>query len=458
MVPKDNQYMDGVPHVTQCPISPGAEFVYRFRASVPGTHFWHSHNSYQRGDGHFGPYVVRQPRSEDPLARLYDEDRTDHILFLQEFFHEPTREAFVKHHHNSGKNKADTLLINGRGQFKMFGSGNVTTPVAQFRVRPGRRYRFRVASPGFTLCPIVMSVDEHSLLMVASDGTPFRPIKVRSFVIHPGERYDFVLKANRKPSAYLLRAAGLLDCSNLKAHAVAEVIYESQRSGPVYRSGARSGELQNRERDYDTAANPQGVQLNAINYAPVKPGDEVPGLVPISWMEGFYTGKVREDARVALGQERADHVFYMATDLYALDNSKYHDPDLYPFEEGIGGNRIYAPLINNFSLKATASPLLSQESEIDPFDLCTSPRFMQKDCGGKDLCECLHIISVGLGDVVELVLIDEGFAFDVTHPFHLHGHGFFVVGMERHAANASHFGAKRFEGNSLPRDQVKLRL
>ena len=181
--------MDGVPHVTQCPISPGAEFVYRFRASVPGTHFWHSHNSYQRGDGHFGPYVVRQPRSEDPLARLYDEDRTDHILFLQELFHESTREAFVKHHHDTGKNKADSLLINGRGQFKMFGSGNVTTPVAQFRVRPGRRYRFRVASPGFTLCPIVMSVDEHMLHIVASDGAPFRPINVRSFVIHPGERY-----------------------------------------------------------------------------------------------------------------------------------------------------------------------------------------------------------------------------------------------------------------------------
>lgn len=37
-------YMDGVPHVTQCPIPSGTMFRYKFRANHPGTHFWHSHS------------------------------------------------------------------------------------------------------------------------------------------------------------------------------------------------------------------------------------------------------------------------------------------------------------------------------------------------------------------------------------------------------------------------------
>lgn len=36
-------YMDGVPYVSQCPISPGSTFRYDYIATEAGTHFWHSH-------------------------------------------------------------------------------------------------------------------------------------------------------------------------------------------------------------------------------------------------------------------------------------------------------------------------------------------------------------------------------------------------------------------------------
>ena len=59
---------------------------------------------------------------------------------------------------------------------------------------------------------------------------------------------------------------------------------------------------------------------------------------------------------------------------------------------------------------------------------------------GEDFCACTHMLQVNLGDVVELVLIDEGYAYDVMHPFHLHGHSFYVVAMERHAEIPDHIG------------------
>ncbi len=164
----------------------------------------------------------------------------------------------------------------------------------------------------------------------------------------------------------------------------------------------------------------------------------------------------------ALAQEQADKVFYLGYDLYAIDNPHFHHEDYYSFDDVEGGNKLRTPQINNFTLKVAwevnlqkfhypivefffqfpVSPLLSQESDIDSAHFCDSSDFQppRADCGGEDFCECYHVLRVNLDDIVELVLIDEGFAYDVSHPFHVHGTNFFVVAMERHASNASHIG------------------
>ena len=56
-------------------------------ANFLGTHFYHSHSSFQRGDGAFGPYIVRQTATQEPHALLYDFDLTEHVIFPQEWFH-----------------------------------------------------------------------------------------------------------------------------------------------------------------------------------------------------------------------------------------------------------------------------------------------------------------------------------------------------------------------------------
>lgn len=39
----ETPYMDGVPLITQCPITPHSTFRYTFKAAQAGTHFYHSH-------------------------------------------------------------------------------------------------------------------------------------------------------------------------------------------------------------------------------------------------------------------------------------------------------------------------------------------------------------------------------------------------------------------------------
>ena len=99
------------------------------------------------------------------------------------------------HHWDVGKNKADNILINGRGridQDQVDANSDINEsnnmPLATFMVDKGLRYRFRMVSPGFTLCPILMSIENHTLTVIASDDGSDEPMAVSSLVIHPGER------------------------------------------------------------------------------------------------------------------------------------------------------------------------------------------------------------------------------------------------------------------------------
>ena len=61
-------------------------------------------------------------------------------------------------------------------------------PLATFFVTANKRYRFRLLSPGFTIAPIRMSIDNHTLYVIATDSGPVKLKKVKSIVIFPGER------------------------------------------------------------------------------------------------------------------------------------------------------------------------------------------------------------------------------------------------------------------------------
>lgn len=59
-VQKGSFFMDGVPHVTECPITPGESYTYKFKASTVGTHWYHAHTGLQRSDGLYGPFIVKE--------------------------------------------------------------------------------------------------------------------------------------------------------------------------------------------------------------------------------------------------------------------------------------------------------------------------------------------------------------------------------------------------------------
>ena len=47
------------------------------------------------------------------------------------------------------------------------------------------------------ICPVVLEVENHSLLVIASDSYDLQPQRFDSFVSTAGERYDFVISAQQ---------------------------------------------------------------------------------------------------------------------------------------------------------------------------------------------------------------------------------------------------------------------
>ncbi|XP_064639307.1 uncharacterized protein LOC135494912 [Lineus longissimus] len=406
-----DQYMDGVSLLTQCTIPARSTFQYNFMANSPGTHFYHSHSGMQRGDGMYGSLIIRNKPSRDPNYNTYDYDLPEHVIIVHDWLKEMIVASFAHQHHAGGDNKPKSMLINGKGAYEKYtvGGKDVYTPMETFSVKKGKKYRFRVISNGLLNCPIRISVEGHRLLMIASDGQPFKPVPVDAVNLVNGERFDFVLEANQTVDNYWVRAAGLLDCKNFKAKQTAVLRYEG--APDVAPTTASTWESMVED-------NKKIVVMNPMSYEPS------PKNVYVNQLEGLEHDKMLEG--------EPDVKFYLAHDFRKIDNPHLHNPDLYSLAATASypGMHLYSPQINNITMALPPSPPLTQEEDI-PKDLMCPPYNGTGSYCNKEFCECTHMIEVKLGQLVELVLIDNGMIWDVTHPMHLHGYAFGVVAMSR---------------------------
>ncbi|XP_030081054.1 laccase-2 [Drosophila hydei] len=479
---KQTPYMDGVPHITQCPISPHATFRYSFPADNAGTHFWHSHTGMQRGDGVFGPLIIRRPKHAEPHGGLYDFDLSEHVLVVQDWIHEPGASIFAFHHHSSGDNKPHNILINGRGRYynriwadmkrqhrmaaeaaptealsatppnliQLLSSealqqqrnsseslaahsrqrrGNVQNiPLEQiphqvYHVKRGFRYRFRIVNAEYLNCPILVSVDNHLLTAINSDGYDIEAMEVGSIVTYSGERFDFVLNANQAVGNYWLRLKGLMDCSErfTSAFQVAILRYEG---APEVEPSAELG--------YDH--NATGIELNVMNrgpgYADTKTVAEMRALPIYDTVSGIDDDTLKPEA---------DYKFFVYYDFYRKDNPEFHNGDYYGMDANVSReNMLYTPQLNHISLKFPSVALLPQRHQLSDELFCNETTLAQQgiDCR-EQFCKCHHVLQVPLNAVVELIIVDEGFTFYANHPFHLHGNAFRVIGLERLGENVT---------------------
>ncbi|KAG0499622.1 hypothetical protein HPP92_004313 [Vanilla planifolia] len=198
-------WSDGTEGVTQCPIQPGETFVYRFVVDREGTYMYHAHYGMQRSAGLHGMIRVLVPEgTREPFT--YDGERT---LVINDWWHKSTFEQAtgLASSKFTWIGEPQSLLINGRGRYNCSMAGpmdvcNTTSPEcspASFVLVPGKTYRLRIASVA-SLSAFNLELEGHNLTIVEADGHYVRPVVVKNLNVYSGETYSVIIKADQDPS------------------------------------------------------------------------------------------------------------------------------------------------------------------------------------------------------------------------------------------------------------------
>ncbi|KAL4235327.1 hypothetical protein ACF0H5_006962 [Mactra antiquata] len=417
---------DGVPRLTQCYIQPFETFKYEFTADNAGTHWWHSHTAVQFGDGLLGAFIVRESDQFEPSRNLYDVDEPDHVMIISDWADRPQMFRYMEemqHRWVTPKMVKDVtqrsfvaliVLVNGRGRKYLvedpvgaLGHGVGTTgytPYEMFHVYEGMRYRFRVIAAA-TRCYFRVMVDSHRLTVIASDGVPMTPTVVDYFMIHPGERYDFVLDASQKPDSYWIKVQAYGDCQSGGNDGNGGAILHYH--GYVHNDNNEPlGDIENYTTD-GILLNPETSQLepNSINQ--------------------ISQGKLRYDAPdgmdVDYTDEEVDVRYYISLRYQSNDNDFYSHPEYYPNHVRWG---LLTPTINNITNFRPVLPLGTQWDMAEK-RFCNADTLDTTTECHDNMCLCTHMLDIKLGQVVELFMASH--AGD-PHQMHLHGYTFRVVG------------------------------
>ena len=400
------QWSDGVPYVTQCPILPKVNYTwYSFDAIPAGTHWYHSHSEFQRDDGVYGALIVKEQTNHlvlndsdicmsKPIKDILEGicDFEEHHIIITDWYQDKAEFRFI----TNPTTPPRSILVNGKGRAD-YDSTVIPWPV--FTVDPlkdgCKKYRFRLISSANQQCPLQVSVQNHSMTAIATDGGYIEPIEdVFTIGISNGERFDFVIDTKEKAYA----------------------TYKITITASIGPDSACIGLAALAFLQYGTSSIDQSIQPNIIEALNV-PGrflNPIPTILPLPIFQSAVCVTELKSIYPLLHKERmADKTFYLQ-----LGDTK----------------RVGGAHINNiqFDIKTLGSPLLSQEEDINKTMICDESYLVDaKLCDSKEDshgCKCHNIVNIEIGDVVEVFLINPHADKDIPHPIHFHGYWHNVIG------------------------------
>uniref|UniRef100_A0A8D8WQ21 L-ascorbate oxidase n=1 Tax=Cacopsylla melanoneura TaxID=428564 RepID=A0A8D8WQ21_9HEMI len=400
-------WMDGVPGVTNCPILEKETFRYSFCASEYGTLFGHSHDGTQIADGISAPVIIRRPKNQDPLKDKYDFDLPSHVILLADWMHMMSSEKWPGLIHRSAGMHPETYLINGRGLFKEPTRNlSTNTPYTVFNVKQGFRYRFRLIGAGSLSCAMQITIEGHKMLVIHADGTPIQPWETDTVVILSGERFDVIIDTRNKPvSTYWILVQGVPTCANQNAFQIAALKYAGSPLGDLPRTPIGPKALA------------RGRVFNAVESSDCR--GENKDLKCMNEINAFYP----TPAYILKPKADVRHTMTFDFNIYDVKNLMFND-NYYTFYNPSSQTHLVATM-NNISNVLPPSPLLTQYDDVPNYLKCDP----NKTCLDQfPICECMNVFKVGLGQVVEVLIVDGSpRGFDITHPFHWHGVSLFIL-------------------------------
>ncbi|KAF8378725.1 hypothetical protein HHK36_030074 [Tetracentron sinense] len=393
-------WADGPAYVTQCPIQTGQTYVYNFTiVGQRGTLFWHAHISWLRSTI-YGPLVILPKRNIPyPFAQPYKEVP----IIFGEWWNADTEVVISQAlQTGGGPNVSDAYTLNGlpgplyncsaKDSFKL-------------KVKPGKTYLLRLINAALN-DELFFSIANHTFTVVEADAVYVKPFHTDTLVITPGQTTNILLKAKPHfPNATFLMAA--------RPYVTGLGTFDNSSTAGIL--------------EYE----PPSVSTISIKKLPLfKP--TLPPLNDTSLATNF-TKRFRSLANAqfpANVPQTVNKRFFFTVGLGSNPCPQNQTC------QGPNGTK-FAASVNNISFALPTTALLQahffgQSNGVYTTDFPNNPlvpfNYTGTPPNNTMVSNGTKVVQLSFNTSVELVMQDTSILGAESHPLHLHGFNFFVVG------------------------------
>ena len=255
--------------------------------------------------------------------------------------------------------------------------------------------------------PFEISIDNHLLWIVASDGADIEPLEVTSVIIHPGETMDVEIETNQIPGKYWIRAripsaGNAASYTNFGQKVIPSGGYIEEVNAILkYEGTTLSGDPQSQRSSCTSEFKCRVFNCPFPNY----PAADNKVCIPMSEASSPSQNTVKDREEFGLDDSNFEEHFFNVG---------------FNWGSSINGNKFVYPTEPFSQRKAIPSELS-----------CNKPSCSSPDVG----CVCTNVVDIPFNTTVQFVLtnyephIGGSFPYMAPHPIHLHGHNFAVLKM-----------------------------
>ncbi|KAK1651244.1 hypothetical protein QYE76_069049 [Lolium multiflorum] len=394
-------WSDGPAYITQCPIQTGQSYVYNFTVTGQrGTLFWHAHVSWLRATL-YGPIVILPKLGVPyPFSKPY---REVPVIFGEWFTVDPEAIIAQALKTGGGPNVSEAYTINGLPG-PLYNCS--TRDTFKLKVQPGKWYLLRLINAALN-DELFFSIANHTLTVVDVDASYVKPFDTDVVLVTPGQTTNVLLRA--KPD----------DGSPPATHLMLARPYATGRVGTY---------------DNTTVA-------AILEYAPaaghIKSRPLFRPTLPVFNDTAFaanYSAKLRSLASPdypANVPRQVERPFFFTVGLGTNPCPTYQGCS------GPTNDTKFSASVNNVSFNMPTTALLKAHYDGNTAGVYTSDfptvplvpfNYTGTPPNNTNVSNGTKVVVLSYNTSVEVVLQDTSIQGAESHPLHLHGFDFFVVG------------------------------
>ncbi|KAK9734795.1 hypothetical protein RND81_04G163600 [Saponaria officinalis] len=404
-----SQWADGPAYITQCPIKTNQSYVYNFTINGQrGTLLWHAHISWLRATL-YGPLIILPKKNESyPFPKPLKEE----TIIFGEWWNNDS-EAVIKQalQTGGGPNVSDAYTFNGfpGPLYNSCTKAKGMKDTYKLKVKPGKTYMLRLINAALN-DDLFFSIANHTMTIVEADALYVKPFKTDTLLLTPGQTTNVLLKTNPNPTraTYLMAVrpyfTGTGTFDNTTASAILEYKLHS-KSKPEHHKTVTVNDLPNLPSINDTSF----VANFTKNFK--------------SLNNALFPAKV---------PQKVDKQFFFTVGLGTNPCPKGQTC------QGPNNRTKFSASINNVSMSLPSIALLQSyffgqnngiytndfpQVPIKTFNYTGTPPNNTNVINGTT-----KLLVVPYNTSVEIILQDTSIISAESHPFHLHGYNFYVVG------------------------------